>query len=92
MNKDPPEDLEHPNCCQHLLGVSQQQSGWEGSSKKVDLAGLAPFLQAAQPSFEKTENKRLTGEQGKKVLERNLFLQEAQWLVVKQTAVLLFPC
>lgn len=72
-------------------GVSVAVGGG-GSSEKVHLARLAPFLQAAQPSFERTENKRLTGEQGKKVLERNLFLQEAQWLVVKQTAVLLFPC
>lgn len=73
------------------LGVSVS-ARVSGSSEKLPLVRLAPFLQAAQPSFEKTENKRLTGEQGKKVLERNLFLQEAQWLVVKQTAVLLFPC
>lgn len=79
-----------------MLSVSTRgvsvAAGARGSSEKLHLVRLAPFLQAAQPSFEKAENKRLTGEQGKKVLERNLFLQEAQWLVVKQTAVLLFSC
>lgn len=56
-------------------------SGWASS-----------FPSRGRAKLWKRENKRQTGEQGKKVLERNFLLQEAQWFVVKQTAVLLFPC
>lgn len=63
---------------------------WKQQKSASGWASLFPSSGSAK--LWKTENKRQTGEQGKKVLERNLLLQEAQWFVVKQTAVLLFPC
>lgn len=84
MSKDFPEDLEHPSCCQHLLGEKDFGAvsvvlGVEEEGKKKCI-WLQKHLSSRQHSqaFAKAENKRLTGDQEKKVLERNLFLQEAQ--------------
>lgn len=55
MSKDFPEDLEHPDCCQHLLGEKDFGGvsvvlGAEEEAKKEKSATKTPFLKA-QPSF-----------------------------------------